>query len=41
MKDVKIDNNTHEVNFNISSTEIDPNTIYYGFISPIDDFDYI
>jgi len=40
MKKVEV-NNESEVSFNISSNDVDPNTPYYGFISPADMFDVV
>jgi hypothetical protein len=40
MKKVEVSNES-EVSFNISPDEVDPNTPYYGFISPADMFDVV
>jgi hypothetical protein len=40
MKKVEVSNES-EVSFNISSSDVDSNTPYYGFISPADMFDVV
>ena len=40
MKKVEVSNEP-EVSFNVSLNEVDPNTPYYGFISPADMFDVV
>jgi hypothetical protein len=39
MKEVIPDPNAGDVKFNISSSDVDANTVYYGFILPIDSYD--
>ena len=41
IKEVTIDKSAEEVKFNITSSDIDPNTTYYWFILPIDSYDGI
>ena len=41
MKEVTIDDGASEVKFNVSSADVDPNTIYYGFVLPIDMYDWV
>lgn len=41
MKKVELSDNDENVNFVISSSDVDPNTVYYGFISPADMFDVV
>jgi hypothetical protein len=39
MKEVTPEANASDVKFNILSSDVDANTIYYGFILPIDSYD--
>ncbi len=41
MKKVEIGDGTENVRFDISPYDVDPNTIYYGFIAPVDMFDVV
>ena len=41
MKKVEIKENDENVKFEIASNEVDANTAYYGFISPVDSFDEV
>lgn len=40
-KEIIIDNNASEVRFNVSNNDIDSETAYYGFIVPIDTYDWV
>ena len=39
IKEVTAESDADKVEFNISSSDVDPNTAYYGFILPIDSYD--
>ena len=41
MKEEKVTNGASEVRFNLSAADVDPNTVYYGFILPIDIYDKV
>jgi hypothetical protein len=41
MKKVELWEADQEAKFELSSSDVDPNTIYYGFISPVNDYDEI
>lgn len=41
MKEEKATNGASEVRFNLSAADVDPNTVYYGFILPIDIYDKV
>lgn len=41
MKKVEIGSNSDNIKFEVSSSDVDPDVEYYGFISPIDVFDYV
>ena len=41
MKEVTPEANANDIKFNISSSDVDANTIYYGFILPIDSYDWV
>ena len=41
MKKVEIKNTNEDVKFELSAGDVDENTVYYGFITPIDSFDEV
>ena len=41
MKKVELGEGEDTARFTVSSSEVDPNTSYYGFISPADMFDVV
>lgn len=41
VKKVEVGEGADSADFNISSDDVNPNTVYYGFISPVDLFDVI
>ena len=41
IKESNIVDDTSEVNFTITSSDVNPGTAYYGFVLPINDFDFI
>lgn len=40
-KDVKADANAENITFDISSADVDPDGVYYGFITPLDMYDVV
>jgi hypothetical protein len=41
MKEAKATDGASEVRFDLSAADVDPNTVYYGFILPIDIYDKV
>jgi hypothetical protein len=41
MKEVVPDAGATEIKFDISSADVDANSVYYGFILPVDTYDQV